>query len=410
MLGASAHLDTFSRDHLPPAEPWPNSCSKASTIREAECRRRAHRSHGRARLRRPHRVDRPRPAQDLQGACRLDQQARPRAGRGPGVVPGNRVLIRSANNPAMVACWLAALKAGAVVVNTVPSLTAAELGKAIDKAEVKLALCDTRLTDELVTAAKKSRFLQKVVGFDGTANFDAELDRIALGKPVLFDAVKRAATMSRSSPSRPARPETRKRRCTSIAISSRLPTATRRTCWASRQPMSWSARPRSPTPLGSAGSSFSRSASAPRRCCLRRRRPPILSVRSRPTRRRSPSPVPSIYHRILALKCAPKDLASLRCAVSAGDALPPKTFESWTKRYGIPLLDGIGGTEMLHIFISSRLGETAAGICGRPVPATRRNLSMPTCVRCRADIRPSGGPRPDRLPLSRRSEAARLRA
>ena len=50
----------------------------------------------------------------------------------------------------------------------------------IDKAEVKLALCDTRLTDELVTAAKTSRFLKKVIGFDGTANFDAELDRIAL--------------------------------------------------------------------------------------------------------------------------------------------------------------------------------------------------------------------------------------
>ena len=107
-----------------------------------------------------------------------------------GVKPGNRVLIRSANNPAMVACWLAATKAGAVVVNTMPMLRAGELTKIVDKAEISLALCDTRLMDEMVACAKDSRFLDKVVGFDGTANHDAELDRVALNKPVQFDAVQ----------------------------------------------------------------------------------------------------------------------------------------------------------------------------------------------------------------------------
>ena len=94
------------------------------------------------------------------------------------VRPGNRVLIRSANNPAMVACWLAATKAGAVVVNTMPMLRAGELAKIVDKAEPILALCDTRLMDELVACAKDSRFIEQVVGFDGTANHDA--DSIAL--------------------------------------------------------------------------------------------------------------------------------------------------------------------------------------------------------------------------------------
>jgi long-subunit acyl-CoA synthetase (AMP-forming) len=69
-----------------------------------------------------------------------------------GVKPGNRVLIRSANNPAMVACWLAATKAGAVVVNTMPMLRAGELAKIVDKAEISHALCDTRLMEELVPA------------------------------------------------------------------------------------------------------------------------------------------------------------------------------------------------------------------------------------------------------------------
>src|SRR5580698_10304552 len=106
-----------------------------------------------------------------------------------GVKPGNRVLIRSGNNPALVAAWLAATKAGAVVVNTMPLLRTVELSKIVDKAEISLALCDTRLMDELVNCAKTSKFLKQVIGFDGTANHDAELDRIALSKAVTFDAV-----------------------------------------------------------------------------------------------------------------------------------------------------------------------------------------------------------------------------
>ena len=77
-----------------------------------------------------------------------------RSPRTIGVKPGNRVLIRSANNPAMVAAWLGATKAGAVVVNTMPMLRAGELAKIVDKAEIGFALCDTRIKDELVACAK----------------------------------------------------------------------------------------------------------------------------------------------------------------------------------------------------------------------------------------------------------------
>ncbi len=70
-----------------------------------------------------------------------------------------------------------------------PMLRAGELSKIVDKAEISLALCDTRILDELAACAKDSRFLKSVVGFDGTANHDAELDRVALNKPVRFEAV-----------------------------------------------------------------------------------------------------------------------------------------------------------------------------------------------------------------------------
>ena len=190
MLGPTAHTDTFSRDNLPPREEWPDflldgfdypeylNAGVELTDRMVEKGFGDHTAligNGRRRTYKELSDWTNRLAHALAENYRLK--------------PGNRVLIRAANNPAMVACWLAATKAGAVVVNTMPMLRAGELAKIVDKAEIQLALCDTRLMDEIVACGKDSRFLKQVVGFDGTANHDAELDRIALDKPVRFDAV-----------------------------------------------------------------------------------------------------------------------------------------------------------------------------------------------------------------------------
>ncbi|MBN9270474.1 MAG: AMP-binding protein, partial [Mesorhizobium sp.] len=191
MLGPSAHTDTFTRDNLPPQAEWPDflldgfqypdfiNAGVELTDRMVEKGFGDHTAligNGRRRT-----------YKELSDWTNRLAHALVES---YGVKPGNRVLIRSANNPAMVACWLAATKAGAVVVNTMPMLRAGELAKIVDKAEISLALCDTRLMDEMVACAKDSRFLKKVIGFDGTANHDAELDRVALDKPVLFEAVK----------------------------------------------------------------------------------------------------------------------------------------------------------------------------------------------------------------------------
>ena len=190
MLGPTAHADSFARDHLPDVAQWPDfllagfdypdhlNVGVELTDRMVEKGFGDHVAligNGRQRT-----------YKEL--ADWTNRLARALV-EDLGVVPGNRVLIRSANNPAMVACWLAATKAGAVVVNTMPMLRAAELSAYVDKAEITLALCDTRLMDEMVACAKDSAFLKKVVGFDGTSNHDAELDRLALTKPVRFDAV-----------------------------------------------------------------------------------------------------------------------------------------------------------------------------------------------------------------------------
>jgi 2-aminobenzoate-CoA ligase len=107
-----------------------------------------------------------------------------------GVKPGNRVLIRSANNPAMVAVLAGGDQGRRRGGQHHADAARRELGKIVDKAEISLALCDTRLMDEMVACAKENRFITKVVGFDGTANHDAELDRLALSKPVRFETVK----------------------------------------------------------------------------------------------------------------------------------------------------------------------------------------------------------------------------
>ena len=190
MLSHTAHLDTFARDNLPPPEQWPEFLhGRVRLSRVSQCGGRIDRSHGQ-------RGFGDRTALIGHGRRRTYKELADWSNRlaralieDYGIKPGNRVLIRSANNPAMIACWLAATKAGAVVVNTMPMLRAGELTKIVDKAEIKLALCDTRILDELVACAKESRFLTGVVGFDGTANHDAELDRVALNKPVTFEAV-----------------------------------------------------------------------------------------------------------------------------------------------------------------------------------------------------------------------------
>ena len=90
-----------------------------------------------------------------------------------GLVPGNRVLLRSANNPMLAACWLGVVKAGGIAVATMPLLRAADLQPVIDKAEVQLALCDTRLQEELLQAQNLCPDLKKICLFDGSKNEQA---------------------------------------------------------------------------------------------------------------------------------------------------------------------------------------------------------------------------------------------
>jgi 2-aminobenzoate-CoA ligase len=324
-----------------------------------------------------------------------------------GVKPGNRVLIRSGNNPALVAAWLAATKAGAVVVNTMPMLRAGELTKIIDKAEIALALTDSRIADELVACAKTSRFLKQVVNFDGTSNHDAELDRIALNKPVKFDAVRTGRddvallgfTSGTTGEPKATMHFHRDLMIVADGYAREVLNVTPDDVFVGSPPLAFTfglgGLAIFPLRFGATATLLENAAPAEMVRIIETYKATICFTS------------PTAYRAMMAAMDEGADLSSLRLAVSAGETLPAPVFESWTRKTAKPILDGIGSTELLHIFITNRIGDAVAGATGRPVsgyearivdedmnelpPGTVGKLAVrgPTGCRYLADVRQS---------------------
>jgi 2-aminobenzoate-CoA ligase len=284
-----------------------------------------------------------------------------------GVKPGHRVLIRSGNNPALVAAWLAATKAGAVVVNTMPLLRARELGKIVDKAEVALALTDSRIADELVACAKDSKFLKQVVSFDGTSNHDAELDRIALDKPVRFDAVPTGrddvALLGFTSGTTGEPKATMHFHRDLIIIADgyarEVLKVTPDDVFVGSPPLAFT--------FGLGGLAIFPLRFGATATLLENASPANMIEIIETYKATLCFTAPTAYRAMMAAMDQGADLSSLRLAVSAGETLPAPVFEEWTRKTGKPILDGIGSTEMLHIFITNRVGDAHPGTTGRPV-------------------------------------------
>jgi 2-aminobenzoate-CoA ligase len=369
-LGPSAHVDTFSRDNLPPADQWPDllldrpefqypeylNAAVELTDRMVEKgfgdntaligngRRRTYKELTDWSNRLAHAL-----AEDF------------------GVRPGHRVLLRSGNNPAMVAAWLATTKAGAVAVNTMPLLRAGELSKIVDKAEVGLALCDSRIADELVACAKDSRFLRKVICFDGTANHDAELDRTALTKPVKFDAVKTgrddvallAFTSGTTGEPKGTMHFHRDLLIIADGYAKEALGVTPQDVFVGSPPLAFT--------FGLGGLAIFPLRFGATATLLENASPANMIEIIETYKATISFTSPTAYRAMMAAMDTGADLSSLRMAVSAGETLPAPVFEDWSRKTGKPILDGIGSTELLHIFITNRLGDATAGATGRPV-------------------------------------------
>jgi 2-aminobenzoate-CoA ligase len=284
-----------------------------------------------------------------------------------GVRPGHRVLIRSGNNPALVAAWLAATKAGAVVVNTMPMLRAGELTKIVDKAEVSLALTDSRIADDLVACAKDSRFLKQVVPFDGTSNHDAELDRVALDKAVRFEAVPTSrddvALLGFTSGTTGEPKATMHFHRDLLAIADgyarEVLGVTPDDVFVGSPPLAFT--------FGLGGLAIFPLRFGATATLLENASPANMIAIIETYQATICFTAPTAYRAMMAAMDAGADLSSLRLAVSAGETLPAPVFREWMAKTGTPILDGTGTTEMLHIFISNRVGDAYPGCTGRLV-------------------------------------------
>jgi 2-aminobenzoate-CoA ligase len=362
-LAASAHLDSFCRDNLPSREHWPAlrftlpqlrypprlNCAVELLDRNI--------AHGRG--------DHPAvitPTEALtyrQLAERANRIANVLVGK-LGLRPGNRVLLRSANNAWMVAAYFAVLKAGGVVVASMPLLRAKELGAMLKKAQISHALCDARLVGELRQA--EAPFLRHLLCWG-----EGELEALCAAASPDFPACDTAADDV----------------CL-IGFTSGTTGEPKGTLHFHRDMLavcdSYGREVLKPLPsdifIGSPPLAFTFGLGGLVLFPFRVGASTVLLEKATPEELLSAIDrhhatvcftAPTAW-RAMATQAGRHDLSSLRRCVSAGEALPRPVFEAWERVTGLRLMDGIGATELLHIFIGARHEAVRPGSTGLPVP------------------------------------------
>ncbi len=290
-----------------------------------------------------------------------------------GLVPGNRVLLRAPNNPMMAACWFAVMKAGAIAVATMPLLRAKELTQIIAKGRVTHALCDARLADELHAAMRGEPQLAQVRLFNDDT--DAGLEAAMARHADTFDSVATAADDT----------------CI-FAFTSGTTGQPKATMHFHRDVMAacatWPRHVLRPRPddvfIGSPPLAFTFGLgglllfpmSVGASTVLIERVMPQALLEAIPafgatTLVTAPTSYRAMAEPARAMKLSVAQGGTLRQCVSAGEALPAATRALWKSSTGIELVDGIGATEMLHIFISADEAHARPGATGTVVPGYR---------------------------------------
>ncbi len=366
-MTSSAHVDTFARDRLPPPPALPELLFELPELQFPPRLNLAtelldrHVAEGRGnRL-------------CVQGAgvrwsyAELQAQAN-RIARvlveDLGLVPGNRVLLRGGNSPMLAACWFGVVKAGGIVVGTMPLLRARELAAIIQKAQVSHALCDAKLAEELNLARGSCPSLQQVLSYGEPA---PALEARAAGKPADFINVDTAADD-----------------IALIAFTSGTTGQPKGTLHFHRDVMAaaacWPRHVLRPRPddvfIGSPPLAFTFGlggllvfplAAGASTVLIEKASPDALLPAIAQYRATTCFTAPTSY-RAMAPQVAQHDLRTLRQCVSAGEALPAATRQLWRNATGIEIIDGIGATELFHIFISADEANAKPGATGLPVP------------------------------------------
>src|SRR3954454_18700872 len=349
----TAHVDTFARDHLPPRSAWPNlplgdlrypeRLNHAAVLggepsfQDRACVVGEHGTWTYAELR-----------------SRAEAVAAGLVDEG-GLVPGNRVLLHGPNSRELIACWFGILLGGGVVVATMPLLRAGELAKVIGKAQVSHAIADAKVAGEVKRAAEFQWLREYVAGassFSPSRGFE----------PVATDAEDVAIIAFTSGTTGEPKGCVHMHRdllATCDTFGTRVLRPREDDVFTATPPLAFTfglgVSVLFPMRVGASTVPIAQ---------------PSLDAVVDAVERHSIttlSTAPTMYRAMLRGADLSR-MRSLRACVSAGEPLPAAVAMAWTERTGLRIIDGIGSTEMLHIFIGSPAGEARPGSVGRPVP------------------------------------------
>jgi 2-aminobenzoate-CoA ligase len=367
---SSAQTDRFVHDRLPPAAQWPTLRYDLPELRlpdrcnlvEQLLDRAADKGWGGRPLLRSSKITLT--YQDVRD--RVDRICRVLV-EDLGMVPGNRVLLRGGNSIGMALAWLAVVKAGGIAVATMPLLRARELGDIIDKAQPTLALCDARLLEELELARKERPVLATVVQFNAPTEPGSLAVRSAQKEgnftacPTAADDIAMLAFTSGTTGKPKAAVHTHR---DVLAACEAWP---RHVLRATPDDIVVGSPPLAFTfglggllvfPMWSGSSVYFPDAPYTPETLVRTINEVGATIcYTAPTFYRQAAP----FARELGV-------GKLRISVSAGEGLPDATRQLWKQASGLEMLDGIGATEMFHIFISSAGSDVKRGAIGKAVP------------------------------------------
>jgi 2-aminobenzoate-CoA ligase len=365
----SAHVDTFARDHLPAPEQWPEFLFDLPELRYPDRLNCVSvfvddwLSDGKG--------DRDcliSPAERLSYADlaeRINRIANVLT-RDLGMVPGNRVLLRGPNSPMMVAAYFAVIKAGGVVVATMPLLRAKELAFPVSKAEIRLALCDVRLADEMEKTRPLAPRLDRIVywGSDAADSLDVLMKRPGYEHFTACDTASDDVCLIAFTSGTTGVPKgTMHFHRDMLAICDTFGKHVLRAVHKDR----FIGSPPIAFTFGLGGLVLFPLRVGAATVLLEKATPDDLLPAIGKFGATICFTAPTAYRAMLG-KLGEHDLSSLRKCVSAGETLPAATFNAWLAATGIRIIDGLGSTEMLHIFIGSSEEAARAGATGKPVP------------------------------------------
>ncbi|HYK54147.1 MAG TPA: AMP-binding protein, partial [Candidatus Eremiobacteraceae bacterium] len=284
-----------------------------------------------------------------------------------GCVPGSRVLLRGPNDATMFASWLAVVKAGCIAVTTMPLLRVKELTDVVSKARVHAAICQAGLAADLESTRERCPDLERIVYYGADAPQGTSLERAAAGKPASFKAVDTASDdvcmIAFTSGTTGVPKGTMHFHRDVLAV---CDTFSKHTLQPNSGDIFCGTPPLAFT-YGLGGALLFPLRAGAAALQLEKSSPELLLEAIAKYKATVCFTAPTMYRALTPL-AGDADISTLKKCVSAGEALPSATRAAWKDATGIDIIDGIGSTEMLHIFIGASGADIRAGSTGKAVP------------------------------------------